>query len=136
MSDEKRSKGAEAQRRYRERHGEAFRAAQREYRKKYAATEQGKKQRRKETLKHNYGITPEDYDKLLVEQNGLCAICGANEPGRGHQHFSVDHDHETGVVRGLLCNNCNRGLGLLGDNIEGIKRALNYLQTTQEEHGE
>ena len=60
-----------------------------------------------------YGITPEDYDRMLEEQGGRCAMCRTDDPG-GHggvKHFHVDHDHETGVVRGLLCDTCNRGLG-------------------------
>lgn len=81
--------------------------------------------------------TPEEanqkYQELLDSQNDLCAICG-NKEERKHDEtgtmwgLAVDHDHGTGVVRGALCNSCNRGLGLLGDSVEGIKKALTYLE--------
>ena len=64
-------------------------------------------------LMKKYGITPEDYDRMLAEQGGVCAMCGTDKPG-GPEHaeyFPVDHDHETGEVRGLLCFLCNRRLG-------------------------
>jgi Recombination endonuclease VII. len=71
-----------------------------------------------------YGITVEDVMAFLHLQSGCCAICQRQftEP------FRVDHDHNTGVVRGLLCNNCNLGLGLLGDTTDAIEKALNYLR--------
>jgi len=73
-----------------------------------------------------YGIELDQYDRLLAKQNGACAIC------RGHNangySLSVDHDHVTGEVRGLLCSKCNRGLGLLGDNILGLETAIKYLK--------
>ena len=68
-------------------------------------------------IKHRYGITLDEYAELLKSQGGLCAICG--EHGKPHarakfldtpREFDVDHDHETGRVRGLLCNRCNRGV--------------------------
>jgi hypothetical protein len=84
-------------------------------------------------LKKLYGITIEDYDELYNKQNGLCAICGgegiaARELDRVLLH--VDHCHETGKVRGLLCRRCNHGIALLGDNVEGLERALKYLSQT------
>lgn len=107
---------------------EDYLANRRAYKKRVSATEAGKLQRRKEALKHYYGITLEQYDNMLAKQNGCCAVCGKNTPGHNHKHFSVNHDHETGEIRGLLCNDCNRGIGLLGDNAENIKKALEYLQ--------
>lgn len=74
-----------------------------------------------------YGMSLADYDDLLAKQGGVCAICQTAVPGSGRKHFSVDHDHATGVVRGLLCNDCNRGLGLLGDGIERLTAAAAYL---------
>ena len=90
---------------------------------------------RKKYLKHRYGITPSDYEALLESQKGCCAICGsdANKSAYGKHitpRFSVDHCHETGKVRGLLCNNCNRGIGLLGDNPDVLEKALVYLRKT------
>jgi hypothetical protein len=83
---------------------------------------------RKHKLKSIYGITLEDYKNILNKQNGKCAICG--EPSI-NKRFSVDHNHTTGKVRGLLCNNCNTGIGLLKENLEIIQRALLYLKNNQ-----
>ena len=80
---------------------------------------------RKRYLKREYGITPERYDELFACQGGKGAICGAQSP---RKKLAVDHCHETGKVRGLLCGSCNTGLGKLGDNIEGLRKALQYLE--------
>lgn len=72
---------------------------------------------------NKYGITEEEFQIKLNKQNNKCAICnmGFIETPR------IDHDHETGNVRGLLCNSCNGGLGLFKDNLELITKALSYL---------
>lgn len=74
-----------------------------------------------------YGLTPEGYNALLEAQDGRCAICG--EPGKvwANRNLHVDHDHESGTVRGLLCGRCNVGLGFFGDDIERLSRAITYL---------
>lgn len=72
-----------------------------------------------------YGLTPEQYDALLQQQDGVCAIC--REKCRTGQRLSVDHDHATGRIRGLLCRNCNLGIGHLGDSADRIASALAYL---------
>jgi len=85
-------------------------------------------------LKSLYGITREQYDALLAEQKGCCAICGSaasysrNYKFTGLAKFSVDHCHTTGKVRGLLCTKCNRALGLLNDSIETVLRMAKYLR--------
>lgn len=61
-------------------------------------------------LKTRFGLDPEDYEEMLEKQDGRCAICGSLPDG---QHLSVDHNHETGDVRGLLCQPCNLALGHL-----------------------
>ena len=58
-----------------------------------------------------YGITGDDYARMLAEQGGGCAICGAKSPGKRARYFAVDHCHVTGTVRGLLCIKCNWRLG-------------------------
>jgi len=73
-----------------------------------------------------YGMSPEEYEELLEEQLNCCACCGSSNPKR-KAGFVIDHDHSTGLVRGLLCHNCNIGIGLLGDSILGVNNALNYL---------
>jgi hypothetical protein len=74
-----------------------------------------------------YGITIEQYDALLAQQGGRCAICPEINPGRGHKYFTVDHDHETGEVRGLLCIACNLLLGYAKDHIGILESAQEYL---------
>lgn len=73
-------------------------------------------------LKRRYGITAEDADRMLAEQDGLCDIC-ERRPA-----VHVDHDHATGKVRGLLCFNCNAGLGHFRDDADVMTLALGYLQ--------
>jgi hypothetical protein len=72
-----------------------------------------------------YGIDQAAYDRMLKRQNGKCAICGA-APGK--RRLGVDHDHETGAVRGLLCLSCNGGLGLFRDDVDMLRAALAYLE--------
>lgn len=79
-------------------------------------------------LKRSFGMTVERYNEILRKQDGLCAICRRPPQGR-KKRLSVDHCHETGAIRGLLCDHCNRGLGLIGDNIEGLSRAIAYLRS-------
>ena len=78
-------------------------------------------------LKRKFGITPEDYDRRLSQQRGGCAVCG-RAPKTG-KSLHIDHDHETGYVRGLLCFKCNAALGQLGDDLGRIERALTYVAT-------
>ncbi len=77
-------------------------------------------------LKIKYGITLEDYKELLKQQGGVCAICRKNE-NRKIKFLSVDHDHKTGEVRGLLCNYCNSTLGYSKDNIDRLLKCAEYL---------
>lgn len=80
---------------------------------------------RRAALKYNYGITIDQYNAMLAAQGGGCALCGA-EPKR--RPLDVDHCHETGKVRGLLCNKCNTSLGRLGDTLESILKIVSYLE--------
>jgi len=82
---------------------------------------------RRSQLKHSYGITPEEYNERLEDQKGLCKICGTDKPTGKWKVFAVDHCHYTGRVRGLLCNECNRGIGLLRDSAELLRKAADYL---------
>jgi hypothetical protein len=77
---------------------------------------------RERKLKSKYGLTRQAYEALLDAHGRACAICG------GKDRLHVDHSHEDGHVRGILCGRCNPALGLLGDNIAGLERALRYLQ--------
>lgn len=84
--------------------------------------------KRKQKLKADYNISVEEYNKLLMSQNGGCKICNKNNNGK--KHFAVDHCHLTGVIRGLLCTNCNITLGLMKDNSQLLQNAINYLKET------
>ena len=76
-----------------------------------------------------YGITVDDYNKMLKDQDGVCAICGTDNPQRkGTVNFAIDHCHETGKIRGLLCSICNRLLGDAEDDIEILELAIKYLR--------
>lgn len=82
-------------------------------------------------LKHKYGISLEDYENLLKDQGSVCAICDSKgtETKSGHRYaLAVDHCHITGSVRGLLCQDCNSGIGSLKDDIALLERAIDYLR--------
>lgn len=84
---------------------------------------------RKARLKNTFGLTVQDYENLLDSQGKCCAICGTDTPTGKWKVFAVDHCHTTGAVRGLLCNECNRGMGLLRDSAELCMKASLYLTT-------
>ena len=73
--------------------------------------------------KYRYGLTPEKYNKMLKDSDGLCAVCH-----RLYEVPVVDHDHETKKVREILCRFCNTGLGMFGDNIAVLENAIAYLR--------
>lgn len=81
---------------------------------------------REANLKHRYGITLVDYNEMLSDQNCRCKICDIQTSG-----LVVDHCHDSGDIRGLLCSNCNKGLGLFKDNPERMVRAANYILETK-----
>lgn len=83
--------------------------------------------KRKQHLKQRYGLSLEEYDNRLLAQNHLCAICNIHLQTEG-RFAVVDHNHITGQVRDILCQQCNAGIGLLGDNKELIKAAVAYLE--------
>lgn len=74
----------------------------------------------------NYGLTQEGFDALVAQQRGLCPVC-TKPLGR---KLCVDHDHVTNVVRGIIHQGCNVGIGLLGDTLAGVTRAVEYLRRT------
>jgi hypothetical protein len=87
---------------------------------------------KKYNLMKLYGMTPEDYDSLLESQNGRCAICKAesgwvHRQSGGLKKLSVDHDHATGRVRGLLCDRCNTAIGKLNHDPNLLRAAIDYL---------
>ena len=83
---------------------------------------------RGQNLKRCYGMTLEQFEGMLVEQGGVCAVCRKDDPGGRHGQFHVDHCHDSGKVRGLLCDACNRMLGFARDNERTLNRAGEYLR--------
>jgi len=97
--------------------------ARKAHRRAYPAKAAAVARRRK--LKANFGITPERYDEMLAAQDGVCAICRRPSPDGRRLH--VDHCHSTKKNRGLLCHDCNRGLGIFKDSPALLLRAADYL---------
>lgn len=77
-------------------------------------------------LKKAYGITFKEYQQMLLDQKHSCKICGVHEK-ECNRSLCVDHCHTTGKIRGLLCDTCNRGLGLLREDVEVLQKAIEYL---------
>ena len=81
--------------------------------------------RRERTLREGYNMSLGDYDDMLDNQQGKCAICSSYPKSKP---LAVDHCHYSGVVRGLLCSNCNTALGLFADDIDVMEKAISYLK--------
>ena len=109
------------QKAYREKNKEEIKAKKKTYYKK------NKEKHKASQLKIRYGIGLHEYNLILTEQKGKCACCGIHQ-NELTMNLAVDHDHDTGLIRGLLCMHCNTAIGMLGDNIEGLMKALNYLE--------
>jgi len=84
---------------------------------------------RDSSLQKTYGITLEDYNSMLTEQQGCCKVCGTHE-GDLNQALAVDHCHKQGHVRALLCSNCNTALGLLKEDINIMRKLIEYTETS------
>lgn len=86
-------------------------------------------------MKKRYGISIKQYQKLFNFQGGVCAICGGKETRKnkyiGIAKLSIDHDHKTHKIRGLLCNKCNACLGLIDDNKEILQKMIKYLENNE-----
>jgi hypothetical protein len=106
---------------------------------KYRRSEKYLTTDRRAHLKHKYGMSPEQYDKMLTAQHGVCAVCKQPETAQRAGRIkllSVDHSHTTKQTRGLLCDNCNRALGSMHDNIERLQSAIEYLNRYSKGHDE
>lgn len=107
------------------------RSAVRDLKKEYVRARDGglkqwRARHRANWLRRKYGLTVTEYQAILARQGGVCACCKSPDPGAGRD-WRVDHSHESGLVRGLLCHHCNVGIGHLGDGPPGVQRALHYL---------
>lgn len=83
--------------------------------------------RKNRWLETEYGITLNEYNKMFLDQKGNCKICNKHQ-SEFKRALNVDHCHNTGKIRGLLCDKCNRALGWFDDNIESLERAIKYLK--------
>lgn len=99
------------------------------YRKKYP--EKQKAQDYRAHLMKNYSITPEEVDALIAQQEEKCLLCGIPLGLAKRTLYHIDHCHETGKVRGILCNKCNRGLGFFNDSPAKLRRAILYLSKSE-----
>ena len=77
--------------------------------------------------RRTYGITLDDFNRMVLAQGSKCACCGASKPGGKLKNWCVDHDHVTGTVRELLCTNCNLVLGFVKDSPEHLQRLTEYV---------
>lgn len=105
----------------------------REWLRSYAQTPKRRQLQKRQTMNANlkalYGITVDEYDAMLEKQNGRCAICGRTEGhGKRSERLCVDHCHDTGKIRQLLCKPCNTGLGCFGDDVDKLYAAVEYLR--------
>ncbi len=101
--------------------------------KKQQANPKLPERKRKEKYKQRYGITIQQYEELYTHQNGRCKLCHKiettiNNKTKKVARLSIDHNHQTKAIRGLLCNNCNRALGLFKDNTQTLENAIKYLK--------
>lgn len=85
-------------------------------------------------LTKRYGISPEIYEEERKKQNYCCKLCSAHESEQPHGRLYIDHCHHTGLYRGLLCNNCNLALGGFKDNLEVMKKAIDYVKEASVRH--
>jgi hypothetical protein len=134
--DEFREQEKAASRAYRLKNKDAVNARQRhkyatdpEFRANRLARES--KSQRKSRLKRNYGMSLEGYGTMLARQDGVCAICLREEVNK---ILCVDHDHKTRMLRDLLCDNCNKGLGHYRDDSALMRRGADYLDYWQQCH--
>jgi hypothetical protein len=118
-----------AAQRFRERHPERDKMQRRKAKIKYYQTHKDELLLKGywNNLFRKYKVTREIYEALLIAQDYKCKICGKIHEWTAYGKLCVDHDHETGEVRGLLCTHCNRGLGAFKDDPELLNKAIQYV---------
>jgi len=124
----KSSRGKENRENWKNKNAEKIKAYYELYRNDPAKQKASKKYHRNYWLRTKFGITAKDYGDMLAKQDGKCAICGATESHSKGNRLCIDHDHKTGKVRGLLCHNCNVGIGNFKDSLLLFREAINYLE--------
>jgi hypothetical protein len=118
---------AEKSRRWREANPQRAREVWNKSNRKRLADPEHLRWKREDAMLRAYGITMPEFDALLEQQGGVCAICKGPRSGPG-KRFHVDHCHNSSKVRGLLCGNCNTAIGLLADDPERAEAAAAYLR--------
>ncbi|GEC56773.1 hypothetical protein [Bradyrhizobium phage ppBeUSDA76-2] len=104
-------------------------ASRKRYRERLKASGEMKRRKAEEHIRYTYGLAKEEYEAMVKRQNGCCAICG-DCPDK----LVVDHNHGCGTVRGLLCSNCNTGIGMFRDSTSFLLSAIKYLGD-RKDHG-
>jgi 5-methylcytosine-specific restriction endonuclease McrA len=89
--------------------------------------EEQRERRRWRAVYSLYSLTPGQWQAIFERQQGCCAICGTSQDDLGYI-LEIDYDHKTGKVRGLLCRKCNLGIGMFGEDVENINKAIRYLE--------
>jgi Recombination endonuclease VII len=120
----------EQKRKYYDKNKENILVKNKDYRDNRAPSHVIKKMRKnqwKVLLSKKYNITPEIYHQLEEQQDHRCAICKSDYIGKNKERWNIDHNHNTGEVRGLLCDKCNLGIGYLNDDVDILKSAIKYL---------
>lgn len=118
-------RAAELQKQYRERNRELLNAKRKAI---YEANKPAEQAARRRSKIKSYGLSPEQFEQMLAQQSGRCAICKTDKPTvKIGGSFRIDHCHSTGKVRGLLCMKCNSGLGMFSDSPEVLIAAAEYL---------
>ena len=120
LTEKRREKNRKDARKWRATHPEKDRENKRDW---YADHRESASKRQRARNKCRYGLLPGDYESMLDMQDGRCAVCG-----RGDRRLCIDHNHVTGVVRGLLCFGCNTSIGLLNDSPDLLQAAIDYLR--------
>lgn len=90
-----------------------------------------KKLGRKYRMKHLYNLTEAQFEAMEAAQGGKCAVCKTATGTKGKDKLVVDHCHDTGAVRGLLCDTCNRALGFFRDSTETLQSAIDYINSSR-----
>lgn len=139
LTEERKIKQREYSKRWREKHPEKHKEQSQKWRDKNHQKDLANKAKyrvenkekiaeayRKHILQKRFGLSKEEYDSMLETQNSVCAIC--RKPCSTGRSLAVDHNHETGIIRSLLCRNCNVSIGLMKEDPELLRAAANYLE--------
>ena len=128
--DENKEAIKEYQKKWRQENSDEISAYQKEYQAEYRSRDDKQQWFWEKNLLANYGITPDDFNQMWDDQDGKCAVCFTKLTPRGRNGNSaaVDHNHETGEVRALLCRSCNHAIGQLKDSPAVLESAIRYLR--------